>query len=349
MAKTQQPQASPSQVYFVQFTHPGAEHVLSKTAIANGVTTYPWNYKNHKRKFLETRAQYVDNNNNLQNGEILFWGEWEPDSIVREIIPAPNQGNDLPHNIHNPLYITDKNNIPLAPQTIRNRKTGKYLLRQNTDPFVFGDCFYYSLCKQSRFVKLRYLTPGSIILFGSTINQNTPNAYFALDTVFVVGDSTTYSPNTYMTDLQGFVSNYYTNIMGMDLWSKYFKNNNIVGNSCSIKPSKNGCVSQMKYTCYKGATYSNPINNMYSFVPCVLSANNPQGFERIKLTANDFNNIGLPMPGIHIFTNNLNSAPKISIVSIKDNKKIWDKIRTIVHSKGCFEGVKMDYRHIIVP
>lgn len=320
-------------VCFVQFTHPGGEHTISK-----GIDVlYPWNYKDHKRKFLETTAQYIDHNNGRQRGEILFWGEWEPESLARVITPSPAKGTDLPRNIHNPLLITNiKGKVITSPYKIDNK--GRKLIRQNTDPFVFGDDFYYSICKQASFTSLKNLAPGSIILFGSTINQNQPNAYFALDTVFVVRESKPYNIQTYDADLKDYITNEYAEIMGFD----YLRQNiNNIQNSCfSVNNS---------YTCYKGATYLKRVNNMYSFVPCVISSKYPQGFERIKITAKDFDNIGLPMPGTGIFTDNLNTTPKINTMDINNNKKIWDKLRAIVHQQNCLEGVQMDYRHIIVP
>jgi hypothetical protein len=58
---------------------------------------------------------------------------------------------------------------------------------QNTDPFVFGDRFLYTCCKQrlrsGRPTQLRYLPHGSLVLFGSHISGG-----FGLDTVFVVDD-----------------------------------------------------------------------------------------------------------------------------------------------------------------
>lgn len=320
-------------VCFVQFTHPGGEHTITQ-----GIDVlYPWNYKDHKRKFLETTAQYIDHNNNLQNDKILFWGEWEPESLARVITPSPAKGTDLPRNIHNPLFITNKNGNVLAKPYIINKK-GNKVIRQNTDPFVFGDDFYYSICKQASFTSLKNLAPGSIILFGSTINQNQPNSYFALDTVFVVRELNPYKIQTYDADLKNYITNEYAEIMGFD----YLRQNiNNIQNSCfSVNNS---------YTCYKGATYLKHVNNMYSFVPCVLSKTNPQGFERIKLTEADFNNIGITIPKKGIFNNKLNQHFKITITNIQDNKKIWDKLRAIVHQQNCLEGVQMDYRHIIVP
>lgn len=323
-------------VCFVQFTHPGAEHVIPKKYNVKKDFLYPWNYLYHKRKFIETTAHYINQYDEILNDKILFWGEWEPESLARVITPHQIKGSKFPQNIHNPLLITNTNG-----KIVTNRefiaKNNKFHC-QNTDPFVFGDDFYYSICKQASFTSLKNLAPGSIILFGSTINQNQPNAYFALDTVFVVRESKPYNIQTYDADLKDYITNEYAEIMGFD----YLRQN--------INNIQNSCFSMNNsYTCYKGATYLKRVNNMYSFVPCVISSKYPQGFERIKITAKDFDNIGLPMPGTGIFTDNLNTTPKINTMDINNNKKIWDKLRAIVHQQNCLEGVQMDYRHIIVP
>lgn len=62
-----------------------------------------------------------------------------------------------------------------------------YTGAQNTDPFVFGDRFLYTCCKQRLRsgvpTQLRFLEPASLIPFGSHVHGQ-----FALDTVFVVAD-----------------------------------------------------------------------------------------------------------------------------------------------------------------
>lgn len=119
-------------VCFVQFLHPGGEHTISK-----GIDVlYTWNYKDHKRKFLETTAQYIDHNNGRQRGEILFWGEWEPESLARVITPSPAKGTDLPRNIHNPLFITNKNGNVLAKPYIINKKGNKLSAKTQTHLFL---------------------------------------------------------------------------------------------------------------------------------------------------------------------------------------------------------------------
>lgn len=51
----------------------------------------------------------------------------------------------------------------------------------NTDPFIFGDQFLYSNCKQPSSLRLRSLDRGSVIAFGSR-----KAGRWLLDTVLVV-------------------------------------------------------------------------------------------------------------------------------------------------------------------
>jgi hypothetical protein len=123
----------------------------------------PWNRGDHKRKFLRTPARYVVDGR-LHTGDVGFWGEWEAQSRVVEAWP---RDGDLPRFLHEPFYEAPSEDVK----------------HQNTDPFVFGDAFLYTNCRQARHAKLRRLTPGSVLLFGSG-----PGAGFVLDTVFVVAE-----------------------------------------------------------------------------------------------------------------------------------------------------------------
>ncbi len=66
---------------FVQFIHPGREHVPDKNNHKD------WNIYSHKRKFLVNKGSYVSNasNKEVKVAEIGFWGEWEPQSQVIKV------------------------------------------------------------------------------------------------------------------------------------------------------------------------------------------------------------------------------------------------------------------------
>lgn len=281
----------------VQFTHPGPEHKPDKK---NG-NHKSWNDGNHKRKFINAYGKYVQGND-LKENSLMFWGEWEPPSSVLKL---DSQGNKfLPNWLHKPYLPTI---LPTA--------TGYQQSFQNTDPLVFGDSFRYFVCKQfkpkrKKETSLAKLEKGSIILFGSTGNQNTNEAFFQLDTVFVVSDYIMYDPS----DINA-LSNYKTNNYRNFVFKMAFPN--------PINYS-------LKLRLYIGATYDNPVFGMYSFTPARLYKNNKYGFPRVKLK------------DLEYLTNNLNAAPKISDAEQNNVSELWRKIRDISRNEGCVEGVQFN-------
>jgi hypothetical protein len=144
---------------FVQFPHPGGEHCPESDDM-------PWNTGAHGRKFLISDGRYVDAANRAGQGELVFWGEWEPPSHVEHRWP---RGGRLPRVLHRPYWV--------------------HGIGKNTDPWVFGDRMLYSNCRQvvrdeRRPTSMQRLSPGSVICFGSTLDYE-----FCVDTVFVVAEA----------------------------------------------------------------------------------------------------------------------------------------------------------------
>lgn len=168
----------------VQFSHNGEELNLSKRSPKNG-SAYAFdpqhnhkglrfwnNERSHKRKFIQHPGWYLECTGDAfdpipKKGEICFWGEWEPQSWFKLTGNRYSKSPALPHAIHYPVFSTHGTQI------------------HNTDPFVFGQHFYYTNCKQWSYPFLRSLTNGTIIIFGSEKGKSD----FILDTVFVVGSS----------------------------------------------------------------------------------------------------------------------------------------------------------------
>ena len=170
----------------IQFSHNGQELNLSRRSKKNGLayrfdspvlnTGFRfWNNEpSHKRKFIKHPGWYLENTGDSFNpepkkGDLCFWGEWEPQSRFELTGNRYSKTPSLPHAIHYPVFST--------------RGKG----RHNTDPFVFGEHFYYTNCKQNSYRILRTLTNGSIIIYGSEKNKTD----FIIDTVFVVDSSET--------------------------------------------------------------------------------------------------------------------------------------------------------------
>lgn len=290
---------------FIQFFHSGAEHTL--TAVERKNKIKEWNTSYHYRKFLEAKGQYVNASGHLCNGKLRFWGEWEPASKV-QFLNAQPPGNDLPHYLHFPFLGVRPNN------------------GVNTDPCVFGPQFMYSLCRQSspkRKSRMSYLQVGSIIVFGSVMNYKTRNEYFAVDTVFVVADGRDYTPNTASTALKGYVTADYQQIMG---------------------PNMGAGSGTHQLRCYKGATFQQPVEGMYSFVPCRVSDDSNKGFPRPRLTDKDMTLL-LSVGQKQLISKNQNQGTRIERnLPVTDNVKIWNTLRSVFRKQGFEEGVYFEYK-----
>ncbi|MGY1777768.1 hypothetical protein ACI8AV_18075 [Geodermatophilus sp. SYSU D00804] len=155
-------------VYVVQFPHPGRERLPQPLAVGESL---PWNTGDHGRKFLLTPGSWRECPDGPdRHGEVTFWGEWEAQSEVVELLAG---GPALPRALQRPFYRVEHGGW-----------------RQNTDPLVFGDRFSYTNCRQPTNAKLRALPAGSVVLFGSKLHGG-----FVLDTVFVVGQAAGYRPS----------------------------------------------------------------------------------------------------------------------------------------------------------
>lgn len=146
----------------IQFLHPSQE----AKPVNDDDKIIQWNnFATHRRKFLLSRGEYINHSGELKVNDLTFWGEWEPQSeIIKIINPKP----------YFPKYL----NLPYLDLREPQRT-------HTTDPYVFGNSFRYFICRQhsNRHI-LKNIEPGSIILFGSSINFK-----FCLDTLFVVSNN----------------------------------------------------------------------------------------------------------------------------------------------------------------
>jgi hypothetical protein len=121
---------------------------------------------------------------------------------------------------------------------------------QNTDPYVFGDRFLYTGCQQhtnrgTTETQLRRLTRGSVILFGSCRDLSR----FVVDTVFVIADSVDHSFRDHEEVLRDVVADHYRTV--------------------TLGPWYAEGGDAMSFRLYLGATPIDPVEDMFSFVPCV--------------------------------------------------------------------------------
>jgi len=238
---------------FVQFIHPGGEHIPDNEEYKF------WNTGNHRRKFIKNKGEYIKGLKNTPKEEdIVFWAEWEPESKIVKAIANPLRNG--PKYIYGPFYTKfEEKNPPL----------------QNTDPFVFGNQFHYTICQQYKKecpTQLIYLEKGSVILFGSCQNRS----QFMLDTVFVVGDYIDHEKATYEAVLKNKISETYKEVAIIPSYQK-----TVIKNKCGFKPVQN----QQSFRLYFGATYNNSFDGMFCFFPCLPFGQAEKGFARplIKL------------------------------------------------------------------
>lgn len=205
----------------IQFSHNGKEFNLSKRSSKNGVD-YRFNSKNpdsgyrywnnldcHFRKFIKQSGWYLQKSGinkfipDPKHGDLYFWGEWEPQSEFELTGNTYSKASSLPHAVHFPIFST--------------RGIGS----RNTDPFVFGNNFYYTNCKQGRNKAIMLsLSSNSIILFGSIMNGD-----FVLDTVFVVDiDETVRDYKTHPQNYPDILKDTTINLgKGLADWHKLYK------------------------------------------------------------------------------------------------------------------------------
>jgi hypothetical protein len=222
---------------FVQFIHPGGEHGPDAPGIRS------WNVGDHRRKFIRSTGTAFDTMGQKERDELMFWGEWEPESDVEPVRSPAREG---PHFIHHPFY-----SDPPPPGW-----------RQNTDPFVFGDQFHYTGCLQHTRhgpTQLRFLVRGSVILFGSCIDRSK----FVIDTVFVV-DRWLHHTQANRDEVLDEISDVYRAVTIEPWYSGSSSDSN-------------------SYRLYFGATPDAPVDGMFSFFPASTLHRHPNGFARPEI------------------------------------------------------------------
>lgn len=243
----------------IQFLHTA----LEATPSSDTDNFIPWNNNDtHRRKFILSNGKFVNDNGELEEGDLVFWGEWEAQSEIERI----NINNNTPPNFINKPFLN-----PSVP-----------IRTHNTDPYVFGKNFRYIICKQGFFHNvLTKLEPNSIILFGSSINGQ-----FCLDTVFVVSkDKINYTIDTIENLFPQNERGQYYHASVNPIYDEFEYNKNAQNEDfCRIS-------DQREYTFYKAVNYEDRLNynNIYSFVPCRVY-NHPNYIFRQPIINLDFIN-----------------------------------------------------------
>lgn len=271
----------------VFFPHPCDEH----TAHMRGKNIKEWNGGGHRRKFLKVKGDYVKVLNICSDSiryeshsaeDVSFWGEWESESAFfknTQKTEGDQKAAGLPQYTHEPkCYRNDIFNKLEQHRVIDGDECSDFYSKtedgmgekQNTDPYVFGNQFMYSCCKQQGRNSLKKLSRGDIIVFfGQKGKKAAGNYRCYIDTVFVVGG----------VMARGKYKDLIPELMKSNKVSTQFVYKTILpivyGNQANLGKSAEDNVL------YYGATIDEPVDGMFSFFPCKISGND-QGFKRFE-------------------------------------------------------------------
>ncbi|HEY8644880.1 MAG TPA: hypothetical protein VIL77_03275 [Gaiellaceae bacterium] len=210
------------------------------TAGPSGIRPWPLGSEPHRRTFMQSQATYRRAiDGGDQHGDVAFWGEWEGEAQLVTALEPTPRGPSW-------LCAPNPHGAPPPPDEEGTPP-------QNTDPFVWGDTMRYSACRQPTNRKLRNLGRGSLILFGSSVG-----GAFVLDTLLVVAGWAEHSRETFRHQLAGVTSEEHMRAT-LGPW--------------------HGWNTDQTFRLYVGATTANPVEDMYSFVPCQPAAG-ARGFPR---------------------------------------------------------------------
>ena len=299
-----------TQPVVIQFVHPSPEDKQER----NGIK--PWNTGKHKRNFIISAGKFVSSlKGHLQESkQISFWGEWEPEAKIWETY---SKKSPYPCRSIEPLFPKGGESTRSTNSCGRsscNSKCGGTVYI-NTDPFVFGNRFKYSNCRQytkkgkSKTI-LQYLPSGSVILFGSCIKQKKEDV-FVLDTVFVVQKSIKYVPKKH-SELHSNLKNDY----------ELFK-------AATLESLKKGKIAGKEFTLYLGYRYSNKNRKNYSFVPC---DKNGKPFAKVALTKKDMPELSMRLRTFKVLKDSKNDY--------LDPHKVWEKVAKVVLKRKLSLGVR---------
>ena len=221
---------------FIQFSHPGREHEPD----SGGVKRWNRNERSHARKFMEFNGSWLEEDGNAASGSLRAWGEWEAESALICELNQPYGDSHYPNYLWHPYYVPKDS----------------YRGLHNTDPFIFGERFLYSNCKQRTVRGLARLERGSVIAFGSG-RMIGGERKWVLDTVFVVADSLNYTAPSARRELADVTAEAFLTTTGAPLMES--------------EPGS--------FRLYTGATREYPVEGMFSFFPA-MPAHGDTGFPR---------------------------------------------------------------------
>ena len=227
----------------------------------------------------------------IRNGSLWAWGEWEAESrVLRRLLQPEPQ---YPGLLWAPYYV----------------RPSEFTCLHNTDPFIF-DGFYYTDCKQDSMNAIRRVAQGSVIIFGSVLNNE-----WVMDTLLVIMKSVEHTHDNYKENLKGIVPDAYWDV--------------------TLGPTYEGQEHEKRFrtrTLHIGATYLEPLDGMYSFFPAIAARAGP-GFKRpkIELDSKYFNR--------KLLQGGKGTARTAPSISLSEMRKLWSSIKDQVIAQGLSLGL----------
>lgn len=316
----------------ILFTHPIKEHITvnRKYKWCNNLRQFkkaiklygdkesvvmPWNDGDHARKFIECKCDVLDEKNNVtQIDKQRFWGEWEQPSRVYTIAKDDNVP-EMANYIH----------ILLVGKLDDLEKNKQYKNYQNTDPYVFGDSFYYCCCKQlanGTRKNLINLEENDIIIFCGLLGSKEKGYKYAVDTIFVV-EKAICKYGTQDTNEES------KNII-KKLDKKYINgvlNPVLYGNDESL-----GRDDNKYFVLYKAKMYKAGSDDMFSYFPVKKELN----YKKVEIPYEKMREIlDIEKTGRKIL--NRSQAG----LHVLDSRKVWNDLKEyIVNNQGYSLGIK---------
>lgn len=237
---------------------------------------------------------------------------------------------------------------------------------QNTDPYVFGKCFYYSCCRQNKEnqqnedTPLKKLKTGDLIIFYGG-DEKEGKKKVRLDTVFVVGEKY----YEYGKDSEGRI---YFDIVDGSKKTRYYnaKIKDIIHIIPVSEAYLNGVLNaiwfghdankeEYSFILYSGATKDHSVNGMFSYFICKTEDDEGnKGFPRMSYDVdspldNDFGfSYSLQAAKYQvIIRKNTPGKPEIKIPFLKyancnDVKQYWSRLTQDIMDRGYRLGISAD-------
>lgn len=203
-------------------------------------------------------------------------------------LPTPGRG--YPSFLHEPYRTT--------PPDLPNL--------QNTDPYVFGERFRYSNCRQNTKkgpLRTQRLATGSVILFGSGLDGE-----FVVDTVFVVADAQPLTADT-VSEIRTIDEAFAAVTLEL------------------VYPSDGTTTFRL----YDGATTDEPVHGIFSFFPCLPHEEPTQAFPRAVVQLD-----GVVNP------RNWRACKMTRLTSLDGAHRIWEQVVEQVLDQDLALGVAAD-------